>query len=508
MKSVLYSVTLASETFGDVGALAWPALAATQSDALRRSPSRWAIDTMPVVQRLVERHDATLVALLVSDLNGCFVRTDIAAAETPMCTRIAELTGDALAHLDAVIAGRQPTTPDDDVVAMLWSVLETAAVAIGETADDIDLDVSSHGPVAQLFRSTSDHTTTERLCALDVVLLPLALVAPPGDREIRFVRVAGTNPTPLAEWFTELRQRDDEAGVLRVSRKLAGNQLGNFSAFLRPEYRANDWMWGRVDSAHALLGILLDPRRTQARLLGGTSIDELLEALRRAASARSWLGDADVDARWREHAPVVRRELEMLRDDQEGTASLAQTTELFRRWRHVELTGRELPKVLAMVRGDVPTPASEADLEQLAATYKVVPDKIALRPLREILPNVDQLRQVAYTAVRGPLPDGEARPPRDDGKARSMRRLGWAAARANTVARFLLRHRLGWVIGAAVVAALLLLTGLVLAFLPVGNWLPIGAWVGAILVLAGGVLLARKRLRLVEPLSDAFTTVD
>ena len=285
VKSVLYSVTLASETFGDVGALAWPTLAATQSDALRRSPSRWAIDTMPVVQRLVERHDATLVALLVSDLNGCFVRTDIAAAETPMCTRIAELTGDALAHLDAVIAGRQPTTPDDDIVAMLWSVLETAAVAIGETADDIDLDVSSHGPVAQLFRSTSDHTTTERLCALDVVLLPLALVAPPGDREIRFVRVAGTNPTPLAEWFTKLRQRDDEAGVLRVSRKLAGNQLGNFSAFLRPEYRANDWMWGRVDSAHALLGILLDPRRTQARLLGGTSIDELLEALRRAASA-------------------------------------------------------------------------------------------------------------------------------------------------------------------------------------------------------------------------------
>ena len=43
--------------------------------------------------------------------------------------------------------------------------------------------------------------------------------------------------------------------------KLTGLQLANFGAFAKSSWRANDWMWGRLDGAAWLVRILLDPRR-------------------------------------------------------------------------------------------------------------------------------------------------------------------------------------------------------------------------------------------------------
>ncbi len=39
--------------------------------------------------------------------------------------------------------------------------------------------------------------------------------------------------------------------------KLSGNSLGNFSAFVSARFRANDWMWGRMDAAKGLVDIML-----------------------------------------------------------------------------------------------------------------------------------------------------------------------------------------------------------------------------------------------------------
>jgi patatin-related protein len=43
--------------------------------------------------------------------------------------------------------------------------------------------------------------------------------------------------------------------------KLAGVQLAHFGAFYRRSWRANDWMWGRLDGVRRLVRILLDPER-------------------------------------------------------------------------------------------------------------------------------------------------------------------------------------------------------------------------------------------------------
>jgi patatin-related protein len=45
--------------------------------------------------------------------------------------------------------------------------------------------------------------------------------------------------------------------------KLTGLQLHHFGAFYKSSWRANDWMWGRLDGAGWLVHILLDPRRIQ-----------------------------------------------------------------------------------------------------------------------------------------------------------------------------------------------------------------------------------------------------
>lgn len=45
--------------------------------------------------------------------------------------------------------------------------------------------------------------------------------------------------------------------------KLTGMQLHHFGAFYKRSWRANDWMWGRLDGAGWLVHVLLDPRRVQ-----------------------------------------------------------------------------------------------------------------------------------------------------------------------------------------------------------------------------------------------------
>jgi predicted acylesterase/phospholipase RssA len=46
-----------------------------------------------------------------------------------------------------------------------------------------------------------------------------------------------------------------------AAEKLTGLQLHHFGAFYKGSWRANDWMWGRLDGAGWLVHLLLDPRR-------------------------------------------------------------------------------------------------------------------------------------------------------------------------------------------------------------------------------------------------------
>ena len=48
-----------------------------------------------------------------------------------------------------------------------------------------------------------------------------------------------------------------------AQQKLTGMQFHHFGAFYKRSWRANDWMWGRLDGAGWLIHVLLDPRRVR-----------------------------------------------------------------------------------------------------------------------------------------------------------------------------------------------------------------------------------------------------
>jgi patatin-related protein len=58
---------------------------------------------------------------------------------------------------------------------------------------------------------------------------------------------------------------DKELGPTDTREKLAGVRLGHFASFYRRSWRANDFMWGRLDGAAMIARLLIDSDRARAR---------------------------------------------------------------------------------------------------------------------------------------------------------------------------------------------------------------------------------------------------
>lgn len=107
----------------------------------------------------------------------------------------------------------------------------------------------------------------------DAVLYPLQSVANLGERDsIEIVRLSPQDANELKP---------------PSGRKLVGTRLGNFGAFFTRSGRENDYLWGRLDTAERLVGILLgrdhpDRRRWTHRIFAAI-LDEEEPDLRQAA---------------------------------------------------------------------------------------------------------------------------------------------------------------------------------------------------------------------------------
>lgn len=132
-----------------------------------------------------------------------------------------------------------------------------------------------------------------RLLALHVAERGLLAEPPSVDQRVDLVQVS-------ADTRSLLNPDRNMSG-----KKLTGIQVHNFGAFYKRSWRANDWMWGRVDGAGWLVHALLDPRRL--RLLrdmtpndpndpNGRSGRDIF-ALKVAATFKSlgWVCDGDPD---------------------------------------------------------------------------------------------------------------------------------------------------------------------------------------------------------------------
>lgn len=174
-----------------------------------------------------------------------------------------------------------------------------------------------------------------------------------------YLRVSGAAASPLATpdvpldpvpRFDKIRVTD--GGWIDPSQKLAGNKLANFSAFISPRFRANDWMWGRMDAATAMVNHVVSPdylRRVPIKVQMA-SLRRLLTCSFGAAyaSPESVTGSAEAVccAMWEQYAPAIELELSKARLSSDPE-TLAVTREMVQtRW-HLEILVQEMPAVLA-----------------------------------------------------------------------------------------------------------------------------------------------------------------
>jgi predicted acylesterase/phospholipase RssA len=104
-----------------------------------------------------------------------------------------------------------------------------------------------------------------RLLTLHVATRGLLAQPPSVDQRVDLVQVSADSRTLL-----DMKRQ-------RATEKLTGMQADYFGAFYKASWRANDWMWGRVDATGWLLQCLLDPKRLA--FLATERVKETFEAI-------------------------------------------------------------------------------------------------------------------------------------------------------------------------------------------------------------------------------------
>lgn len=246
----------------------------------------------------------------------------------------------------------------------LGAVAMEIASVVTDTRREFEWSIVTDDPTGRSldmllsFDPSSPARTLRRLLALDVVQ-----------------RVSGADLAGIEQEVELVLMSADAANSFgrpaQAEEKLAGLQLGHFGAFYKSSWRANDWMWGRLDGADRLVRMLLDPRRVRRRVRadGPTAIAAEIAVL---ACHSDTLGVTDwLTAKWvaGELAAAVRSELHLLAigpDDPPLTA-LAVCYAAIRLRVQVEILVEEIPAVAAAVVVDR---AARAAVDSLGSQWE------------------------------------------------------------------------------------------------------------------------------------------
>lgn len=203
---------------------------------------------------------------------GLLAEQVCAAAADPEDSSVRPLTGAAGDLADAWVA-------ETAVAATAWQDLASALVSCSPTLVAIGSDSPDLQPYLSYFAWTGSTPSkpdgapvAQQLFDLAVVEQALLPVGASAFQPVELVQLSADGPSLLAPKFKA------------AADKLTGLQFHHFGAFYKRTWRANDWMWGRLDGAGRLVQLLLDPRRlrlTTASPPGGKKSSEwLLERLK------------------------------------------------------------------------------------------------------------------------------------------------------------------------------------------------------------------------------------
>jgi patatin-related protein len=197
--------------------------------------------------------------------------------------------------------------------------------------------------------ATRGERAVQLLAAFEVLSFPLTMTALSGRQNIRFLRIAGSNRTPLEGLFP--------GGRLEQADKLAGNEVKNFSAFYAKSWRANDWMWGRVDAATSLIEMLLRGSIMKPHFQGAGDFVAFVKRLVKApppASVGDYAADweSHFESLWEQYGGAVVDESERLYGDGGEGTELTYTKEVLVARRHWDLLIDGLPDVVDAAAGE------------------------------------------------------------------------------------------------------------------------------------------------------------
>jgi len=257
---------------------------------------------------------------------------------------------------------------------------------------------------------------------------------------LEYYKISGAAGSPLASGRGELGAalptfrslRSSETGI-DPNAKLSGNSLGNFSAFVAPRFRANDWMWGRMDAAAGLVDILLRPAylRPDAVKAIEVAVKEPFYTVEDEKLRAS--GEVVCEELWSANAGIVEAEIQGLTAE----SDLAQTRRLLTaRWQ-LEIflyeaaamciqplqpggKGEVLPPLRAVNAGTPDAlPAARANVATVMASYEDSPRrvsdvwgqrkttalgiKVARAAAVAVVPDGGVLNAVKRTALAAPL---------------------------------------------------------------------------------------------------------
>lgn len=193
--------------------------------------------------------------------------------------------------------------------------------------------------------------------------------------ELSFVQLTPAAPSPI---FSS--RPLGLAGPGSAPEKLTGVGLGHFAGFYRRSWRANDFMWGRLDAAARIVDLLLDAPSGEVGWWA-TDSPETRIAKRSEALAEALLREGSPEQRW-----LVREAL----DEAAGLAGAKVDTETAAKpAASTEEPGDDLRKRLeAKIESELRAAESETEPNRLPFTRAVFQRAAQLEVLREELPVV------------------------------------------------------------------------------------------------------------------------
>jgi patatin-related protein len=213
-----------------------------------------------------------------------------------------------------------------DDATVVRNAAETVAGALVKTRDAVQ-DLNPE--LAEIARRLAPGEDLARLFELEVLLQSVGLGDRVVEQELRLLQVSANT-------------RDAFGLRSSAADKLTGMHLAHFAAFYKPSWRANDWLWGRLDGSGWLVQLLLEPER----LRGVANVRDEIEriALGPPGVAHDWLdGQLDREA--------VAEELSHLADDPPPKA-LPQCALAIARRLQLAILADELPQLAAAVQLD------------------------------------------------------------------------------------------------------------------------------------------------------------